>query len=1180
MVNISELFEKDIHRNINGVIKVGQQDSENIRQELEEYVITRELDKHFRSFFDRYTEALERPTDKMGVWISGFFGSGKSHFLKILSYLLSNYTLGARQAVEYFDEKRVPDPMLRAKITQAARTSADVILFNIDSKAAADSKNDKEAIVKVFQKVFDEHLGYFGAVPAIAEFERQLDAQGKYEAFQQAFLDASGLEWKEQRDAWAFYQDEMIQALRVCRGMSEEAAKRLLNFTEQNYHLSVERFALTVREYLETKSPKHRLIFMVDEVGQYVGDNSSLMLNLQTVVEDLGVHCYGRAWVVVTSQEAMDEITKGKLKGDDFSKIVGRFHRPLSLSSANTDEVIKLRLLRKKEEVLTYLKSLYDREKSAVLKNQITFTQDCAEMPGYSNATDFAAAYPFIPYQFNLLQRVFTEIRVMGAAGKHLSSGERSLLDAFQIASQAVDQKNIGALVPFHTFYLAIQGFLDSAVSQVITQAEQNSQLQPFDIDLLKTLFMIKYIKEIRANVDNLTTLSLDQIDQDKRLLKQQVEESLARLEKQTLIQRSGDEYSFLTHEEQDIGREIKRTQIDPAEVIAEFQKLVWDSIFTDKKFKYDSRHQYGFNRKLDDQNYGQAVNDFTLHIITPYCDRYTDLSDAACMMATGSGQEILVRLPEDDRLLEEADELVKTDKYLRRKNSGNLTDTVQRILIARSDENTRRRERVENALRKLLAQGTVFACGDKVETSSRDAQSVLKEGLGYLVRNIYKKLDYIESWFDSEDQVTNAFVRDEQVQNLDGQALNHRAHQEMQTWLDNEAKAYRRVTIRDLTDKFASRPWGWSELDTLGVMAELVNKGAVELRKAQSTVSPRSQNLIKLLRSRTGQDEYQVRLGDAIDPASLRVAKDVANDFLSEQPPGDSLKLYEAYEKALSDRTRQLQTWLSQAETETLPFRDLIQEQLTLLQQLRGTDSAAAFFNFIKEHREEVEDHVDDYDKLKSFFTTQITSFKKAKNDLIALEPELRHIQDQQLLDKVDRAKAILALSDPTRDIPQLEMLLKPVQNQVRVILQQRQQETSIAANRVRESVQSYAASAYGELSTRINLADVTRSIDTVEGAAQQATTIDSAIARQSELEQLESRIIAQVDQQAQALLQQTPAGESVEVPTLPIVPVKLASLSAKPILETVEEVDQYLAVVRQKLIQEIGQNQRVRLE
>lgn len=193
-MNITELFQKDIHRNINGVIKVGQQDNENIRQELEEYVVTYELDKHFRTFFDRYTSTLGNPTDQMGVWISGFFGSGKSHFLKILSYLLANRQLGSSCALDYFDEKRIPDPMLLAKIAQASRSYCDVILFNIDSKADANNKNDKESITKVFQKVFDEHLGYFGTVPAIAEFERQLDRLGKYESFQQAFLAESGLE--------------------------------------------------------------------------------------------------------------------------------------------------------------------------------------------------------------------------------------------------------------------------------------------------------------------------------------------------------------------------------------------------------------------------------------------------------------------------------------------------------------------------------------------------------------------------------------------------------------------------------------------------------------------------------------------------------------------------------------------------------------------------------------------------------------------------------------------------------------------------------------------------------------------------------------------------------------------------------------------------------------------------
>ena len=110
-MKIYDMFQKDIDRQINGVIKVMQTDDENRRQELEEYVITRELRKHFGSFYDHYEQSVDGATDQMGVWISGFFGSGKSHFLKILSYLLANEEIGGKRAIDYFEDKFSFDPM-------------------------------------------------------------------------------------------------------------------------------------------------------------------------------------------------------------------------------------------------------------------------------------------------------------------------------------------------------------------------------------------------------------------------------------------------------------------------------------------------------------------------------------------------------------------------------------------------------------------------------------------------------------------------------------------------------------------------------------------------------------------------------------------------------------------------------------------------------------------------------------------------------------------------------------------------------------------------------------------------------------------------------------------------------------------------------------------------------------
>lgn len=1175
-MNIAELFLKDIRRNINGVIKVGQLDDDNIRQELEEYVITRELDKHFHTFFERYTTALDTPTDKMGVWISGFFGSGKSHFLKILSYLLDNRELGNRRALDYFDQIRVPDSFLRANITKSAQNSTDVILFNIDSKADATSKNDKESIVKVFQKVFDEHLGYFGTVPALAEFERHLDQKGNYEAFQQAFKDASGLDWKDNRDAWGFHHDDMISALQNTMGMSADAASRLLDFNEQNYSLSSEKFARLVKQYLEQKSPHHRLLFMVDEVGQYVGDNSHLMLNLQTVVEDLGIHCQGRAWVVVTSQEAIDEITKNRIKGQDFSKIIGRFNRPLNLSSANTDEVIKLRLLNKNDAANQSLKALY-HQKVAILKNQITFTADCAELPGYRHVEEFVSAYPFIPYQFNLLQQVFTVIRVMGAAGKHLASGERSLLDAFQLASKAVANETLGALVSFNTFYLAVEGFLDSTISQVIDQAEQNSQLQPFDIDLLKTLFMIKYVKEIRANLDNLTTLCLTHIDEAKLNLRKKVEASLSRLEKQTLIQRVGDEYNFLTYEEQDIGREIKNTDIDPSDVTAELQNLVWESIFNDKKLRYDSRHQYSFNRKLDDQSNGQH-SDLTLHIITPYADRYSQLQeDTPCILSTSSGEEVLVRLPDNQPLLDELTELVKTDKYIRRKNSGNLSDSVRTILTTRSEENSRRKDRITTTLQDLIARADVFACGSKVEISTRDPKNVLTEGLIYLVDNVYKKLNYVESEFETEAQVNIAFTREDFELNTSGQPFNVAAQSEMLTWLNDEARTHRQVTIKALIDKFQSRPYGWSEFDILGVMAELVNPGKLEIRLAQATVNFRESGLVAKLRSRKGLNEYTVRLGEVINSASLKVAKDLANDLLGITPPNDALKLFELYQQDLKTKQTQLKTWLDQAKIEELPFINLLETNLQLITELIKKESPATFYNEIRNHRDELEEWIEDEQKLKSFFTAQVKLFQQAKQDLNSLELELRYITDGDLLQRVETVRQILSMTDPTAKIPQLPMLLQPVKDKVREVLQGQIEQAILLSENIKQELVKYVQDAYP--TQQIDLGQYFTEIERAISVIKNVTNIDSVMARQSELQGFGNKFRQQIDAVAAQIINSA-REKTGSYSVNPIVAMQVVKYAPKPVLETAEDVESYLGALRGALLGEIEQNRRVRIE
>ena len=295
---IKEMFEKQIDRDIQGVIIVGQSEEENVAQELDEYVVTRELQKHFAEFFSAYKKGIVGNTPKMGVWISGFFGSGKSHFLKILSYLLANKSVGDRKAIDFFADDRlaggkpkIVDQMVLADMKLAADTSTDVVLFNIDSKSDSNSKQNKDAIVNVFLRVFNEMQGFCGAMPFLADLERRLTEEGRFAEFKEKFEEVYGDAWEDSRQDFDFIQDDVVDVLTAMDFMSEAAARNWCEKASEPYQISIEDFAKRVKAFIERKGNNHHVVFLVDEIGQYIGEDSKLMLNLQTVTEELGKEC-------------------------------------------------------------------------------------------------------------------------------------------------------------------------------------------------------------------------------------------------------------------------------------------------------------------------------------------------------------------------------------------------------------------------------------------------------------------------------------------------------------------------------------------------------------------------------------------------------------------------------------------------------------------------------------------------------------------------------------------------------------------------------------------------------------------------------------------------------------------------------------------------------------------------
>ena len=1034
---IKNMFSKPIDREIKGVIKVGQDDNVNIKQELEEYVVTRELQKHFRDFFESYKKGISGNTDKMGLWISGFFGSGKSHFLKILSYILANKVISGKRAIDYFiDDNKISDHMVLADMKLAATVPTDVVLFNIDSKSEVNGKQSKVAIVSVLQNVFNEIQGFSGSNPFLADLERKLTDEDKYDLFKERFKDSFGSDWLEARNDFDFIQDDVIEVLDEIGFMSIEAGRNWCEKATGDYKYKVEDFATLVRKYLEKKGKNHHIVFLIDEIGQYIGDDSKLMLNLQTVTEDLGTACKGKAWIIVTSQQDIDSITK--TKGNDFSKIQGRFDTRLSLSSANVDEVIKKRILEKNDAGKQTLSLLYD-DKETVIKNLILFN-DGVEKKLYSDRDNFADIYPFVPYQFNLLGSVLTSIRTHGASGKHLAEGERSMLALFKESAVKVMDNEQGTIVPFNMFYDALEQFLDHSHKGVISRALDNEYLNPnhekecFDVNVLKTLFMIKYVKEIKANIENITSLMVSNVNDDRMALSQQVEDALKRLVRQTLVQKNGDIYVFLTDEEQEINRAIESQNVDSGEVIAKVSEMIFDGLYDEKKYRYpafNGRYAFTFNQFVDDKPYkANQSNDITLKVLTPNSDEISD--EATMKLLSVQSKCVLVVLPDDRAFLDEIRSALQIEKFIRY----DATSGVAKFESIKEAKKIEMRDRNNNAklfLTESLKNAEIYVNGDKVQTSSKEILPRINEALGKLVGTVYHKLSYIDTAM-SESDILSLLKNNGKQLTLDSSSNkpNELALNDVNDYIALNTQRHMKTSMKSILERFLKAPYGFVEADVQWLVAKLFKDGEIGMFVNNEAVTLLSKNEEEIVRYLTRKEfneklmtEKRVRANEKQKKSVREVMKELFN-FTSSSDDDDTIM------RSFLEKASKLKKDLEKLEDRyysthpEYPGRFVISTGKKLMSEVLGMRYSNEFFAYIDTKKDDYLDFAEDYEPLEKFFSgEQKDIFDNALRLMKIFEDSKTFVVDDEIEKVVADVNAILKKSAPYNEIFKLPELL-----------------------------------------------------------------------------------------------------------------------------------------------------------
>ncbi len=1188
-MQIKSLFKKDIFRSINGVVKAHQLDERSVWQELDEFVLTKELDKYFRKFLSAYLNVIDNPHDpaitgKMGVWISGFFGSGKSHFLKVLSYLLGNrphsYEGNTKSAVEFFDGK-VRDAMLFGDIKRAVASNTDVILFNIDSKA--DSKAGRDAILAVFLKVLNETQGYDGDHPHIAHLERYLDNQDKLEEFHAAYRDITRTEWIEERDAYEFNRDQVIEAFVRTLGQSRESAEKWIDNAENNFSLTVENFSNWVKEYLDSQGPNHRLLFLVDEIGQFIGTDGHLMLNLQTVVEDLGTLCEGRAWVIVTSQEEIDKVI-GELRTatkNDFSKIQGRFQTRLSLSSANADEVIQKRLLEKDETVVKDLKAIF-AEKGDILRHQLTF-RDCGmTLKPYADGDDFAGNYPFAPYQFRLLQKIFEVIRRVGATGLHLAKGERSMLDAFQSAAQTVALKEVGIIVPLYEFYSSIESFLDTTVKRTIEQASENPSLEPFDIKLLQVLFLIRYVEEIKGNVDNLVTLCLNEIDVDRLSLRRRIEDSLQRLDNETLINRSGENYFFLTNEERDVNREVKNVDISGPEEAQLLGELIFEDVLKgQRKHRYSkNKMDFTFNRICDMHPVGGRVEGgLIVSVFSPLADEYPLFNDGKCVLESNNeGGQIIIRLQDNERLGRELSTYAQTEKYLKTKSDSGLPDSTQRILRHNADDNRQRRDLLTTLLIDMLAEASYFATGQQLKIKASAPGACLTEALEYLITNSFSKMGYLKHLHTDPLREIQAVLRSNDVTQqtlaLKMEESNPQAIEDLRNYIELCHLKHHSVVLYDMIGKrYAVRPYGWPDMEVILLVARLMAVGGINLKLEGGTLP--LDKVYENIKTPAKWRKITIHKRKTPDPKALQDARQLGQELFSKMGPDNEDALFGFLHEKLRSWETALNSFKPLADTGNYPGKEETGEALAVIKPLLACDESYKFIERFNQNREDLLDLSDDFHNLEQFYENQKPTWEKLRSAYQKFQLNRLELEgNEEAAPLLRRMGEILTAPAPYGMLYEAEGLIRTVGEVNKTMITQRRSDALVKINGHISEMNKEIEAVKGDNTLRYScfgpLDRLQKEVERIESIAH--------------LSQAEQEAVRSFDEGLAAIEEfvrraATPTPGVGDPPVKPRCIVKPAELVGATYLETTDDVEKFLRELRLRLEKAIKEGQRIKI-
>jgi predicted transcriptional regulator len=1178
-MKLQDIFERDIYRTIETVIKADDQD--HILQEVEEYVVTNEVAKKIRDFFAAYADYQ----GANGVWISGFFGSGKSHLLKILSYVMENRTYNGLRLGEVFASKIVDDHMLKADVIKATQMPSESILFNIDQQAQITSKQEQDAILTVFYKVLNDHQGYFGGQSHVADFERWLFSEGVYEDFKGRFEQELGEPWTSGRRKYFSpkVKEAIDRTLSAIHGPTVEGYKNVIDDLRKDSAISIEDFCTKVNQYIETKPKGFRLNFFVDEVGQYISDNTKLMLNLQTIAETLATRTKGQAWILVTSQEDMEKVVgdMNKAQQNDFSRIQARFKIKVPLSSANVDEVIEKRLLHKKHEATKLLAGTWQKE-HANLETLLTFSEVGVQFKGYKEEKNFVNKYPFVPYQFDLFQQCIKALSHHNAfQGKHASVGERSMLGVFQDVVLRLGNAKDDTLVTFDLLYEGIRSTIRGEIQSSITLAERLLD-DDFAIKVLKALFLVKYYSNFKTTPRNISVLMIDNIHIDLKAHEQRIQKALSLLEAQTYVQRNGELYEFLTDDEKDIEEEIKATDVDESAITQLLNELAFDEVIRDTKIKYiENKQDYEFAHKIDGNILGRE-KELAIDIITPNHDDY-EYRDRLAAQSMGRNTMMMVVLPPNERLLKDVRLYLKTDKYIKQSQSTNNKESIKRLLYEKGTQNSERRRTLILLLKQLLGEGDILLNGSKYEVGNAvDGRVKVTNAFQGLIKIAYPNLKMLGTTAFSEDTIKQTIkAKQNDLFGTDDSTMSE-PECEILNYIIRRRKQSERSSLTDIKDQFVKKPYGWSQNAIWTIVARLYKRGKLDVRQDGGLLGDDA--LLTALLNNRLQATTLLEPQEIIDPILVWDLKEVYSELFDQAcAASDAKEVAIAFRSKLSEELVFVKELVAQRTH--FPFLASLEPLRDTLDKLSKKEP-----NYLLLNRREFENELLDakenlLDPIKRFWNSeQKKIYEEIKTFLKGDLSNFEHIEGNELAKLEAASSNVRPYSGPI--IQEAKAAMDSIREKVLAKLKQEKEKALSKIEQHKENLKAdrgFQQLGNGQQESLLKQLDVlgekatdNRYISNIRGYVVSSTELFVHL-----LNEIQT-LLRKNSPQPEPGTKSNPGQDSTTVHEPKVVYVRRTNVEVsfkKSTLETEQDVEDYVNILKQAYIKQIKENKRITL-